>query len=396
MAKYKKPVIYTLLAILIIFHLIRAVKEGGDLESYLRAATRIIEDAPLYIQETVPYIYPPLIAFLLIPLSFPPPAVTKIFWYILNLFLIGFSLKLLLRLIDYKDINIFNLVSLSVLFTLRFFMNNSNLGQINVVILFLCVTTLYFFIHNKDIYAGIILALAIVIKITPVLLLFYFIYKREFRLVISSIAGAVVFLFIPSFAFGLENYINILSQYREIISNFYDSTYFNQSFYNTFVHFLSPVSLWNNMQINIASLDEYQIKFIIYTIFGFISLLFAFIFREKIKNRNDLNVLFEYSMVIILMLLFSPVSRKAHFVTLLIPHLFYLYIIIKFKVFPRKKLISILFAVSFVFNTLTVEGVIGRNPSDFMESLSCITFGTIVLLTGLVMLRRINLNRYQL
>ena len=385
MRNHKKTILYILLIILIIWQLIVAIIQGGDLESYLRASKRIIENEPLYVQEVVAYIYPPLLAFILIPLTLIPPYIVKVIWFFLNIFLIYLSFKLLLNTIDQKNINIFSLSFFSIFFTLRFFMDNSNLGQINIVILFLCGLTLYFFTLRKDFLAGIFLASAIVIKVTPIFLLFYFVFKREFKLSFYTLSSLIFFLLIPSLSLGFTGNIDALIQYKDIVQNIYDSTHLNQSLYNTIIHFLSPVPLWNDMKINIANLSEYQIKKVIYTIFGIISIIFAFIFRKKIK-RDDANILLEYSMVIVLMLLFSPVSRKAHFVILLIPHFFYLYFLLEFKTFRYRKLALIILITSFVLNTLTVEGVMGRDPSDFMESYSCVTFGTITLLIGLVLL----------
>lgn len=385
MRNHKKTILYILLIILIIWQLIVAIIQGGDLESYLRASKRIIENEPLYVQEVVAYIYPPLLAFILIPLTLIPPYIVKVIWFFLNIFLIYLSFKLLLNTIDQKNINIFTLSFFSIFFTLRFFMDNSNLGQINIVILFLCGLTLYFFTLRKDFLAGIFLASAIVIKVTPIFLLFYFVFKREFKLSFYTLSSLIFFLLIPSLSLGFTGNIDALIQYKDIVQNIYDSTHLNQSLYNTIIHFLSPVPLWNDMKINIANLSEYQIKKVIYTIFGIISIIFAFIFRKKIK-RDDANILLEYSMVIVLMLLFSPVSRKAHFVILLIPHFFYLYFLLEFKTFRYRKLALIILITSFVLNTLTVEGVMGRDPSDFMESYSCVTFGTITLLIGLVLL----------
>jgi hypothetical protein len=385
MRNHKKTILYILLIILIIWQLIVAIIQGGDLESYLRASKRIIENEPLYVQEVVAYIYPPLLAFILIPLTLIPPYIVKVIWFFLNIFLIYLSFKLLLNTIDQKNINIFTLSFFSIFFTLRFFMDNSNLGQINIVILFLCGLTLYFFTLRKDFLAGIFLASAIVIKVTPIFLLLYFVFKREFKLSFYTLSSLIFFLLIPSLSLGFTGNIDALIQYKDIVQNIYDSTHLNQSLYNTIIHFLSPVPLWNDMKINIANLSEYQIKKVIYTIFGIISIIFAFIFRKKIK-RDDANILLEYSMVIVLMLLFSPVSRKAHFVILLIPHFFYLYFLLEFKTFRYRKLALIILITSFVLNTLTVEGFMGRDPSDFMESYSCVTFGTITLLIGLVLL----------
>jgi hypothetical protein len=207
MRNHKKTILYILLIILIIWQLIVAIIQGGDLESYLRASKRIIENEPLYVQEVVAYIYPPLLAFILIPLTLIPPYIVKVIWFFLNIFLIYLSFKLLLNTIDQKNINIFTLSFFSIFFTLRFFMDNSNLGQINIVILFLCGLTLYFFTLRKDFLAGIFLASAIVIKVTPIFLLLYFVFKREFKLSFYTLSSLIFFLLIPSLSLGFTGNI---------------------------------------------------------------------------------------------------------------------------------------------------------------------------------------------
>ena len=393
MRKHNKKIIFILLILLIIWKLIIAIKQGGDLESYLRASTRIIEDKPIYIEEVVAYIYPPLLAFLLIPLSILNITAAKIFWFAGNIIFIYISLKLLLKTINNEDINTFNIGFLSILFTLQFFMNNSNLGQVNVVILLLCTLTLYFFINEKDLHAGLFLSMAIVIKITPVFLLFYFIIKREFRLSVYTITGVLFFLFIPSLMPGFSGNIEALVQYKDMVQGITDLSHLNQSLYNTIFHLLSPVPLWNNMTINFAVLSESQIKVIIYALFGIILLIFGLLFRKRITNRRNINISIEFSMIIILMLLFSVVTRKAHFVILFIPHFFYIYSLIKFKSIPDRKIVIILLIVSFVLNTLIAQGFVGRELSDIADSFSCKTLGAISLLLGLVIIKR-NLENY--
>ena len=388
MALKKKYIVYVLLIILIIIYGINAVRQGGDLESYLRASTRIIEDKPLYIDEVVPYIYPPLLAVFLIPLSILPLPVIKVIWFSANIFFIFLSLKLLLNIVGKKDINTFFLGFLSVVFTLRFFLNNSTLGQINVIILYLCVLCLYFFINQKDFYAGLFLSIAVTIKLTPLLLFFYFLYKREFRIILYSIVSMAILFFIPSIVLGFKGNLTALTEYSQLVKNIYDNTYLNQSLYNTVLHVLSPVPLWNNITINIFQLSEIQIRIVTYSLFGIISLLFAYLFRNKISDRSHPAIIFEFSIVLIIMLLFSPVSRKAHFVTLLIPHFIYLFTLLKYKTLPHRTTAFALLIISFVLNTLTVEGIIGSEPSDLMESFSCITVGTMVLLFGLIMQMR--------
>ena len=119
--------------------------------------------------------------------------------------------------------------------------------------------------------------------------------------------------------------------------------------------------------------------------------------KDKIENRKESNILYEYSIMVICMLLFSPLSRKAHFILLLIPHFFLFYYI--FANNRGTKLIKYLLVISLILNSITSELPVqifafiynlstsgdlnGSDLSDIFESFSCVTIGTILLFAGL-------------
>ena len=89
--------------------------------------------------------------------------------------------------------------------------------------------------------------------------------------------------------------------------------------------------------------------------------------------------------VFILALLLSPVSWKAHYVSLIMPHMLLIWYYLT-KV-PEDRFLKWLLAASFTLNTVTVEGIVGGRLADIFESYSCIVFGTLVLLFALVRFR---------
>jgi hypothetical protein len=77
------------------------------------------------------------------------------------------------------------------------------------------------------------------------------------------------------------------------------------------------------------------------------------------------------------MLLLSPVSSKSHFVVLLLPHM----AIVAYLIRHREAWRSVLpfLCASFALNTLTSRQFVGKELSNQMLSLGCITLGTLFL-----------------
>lgn len=409
--KNKKFYFYLVLVLFLIFQCIVAIKHSWDFECYIKASKRILNNEPLYIKEDIPYVYPPFLAFALIPLSYLNVTFLKGLWFLINTFLIYYAVVLMEKTTD-KDYNkSFYLYFLSLFFTLRFIMDNYSLGQINILIMFLTVLTLYFYVNGKDIYVGLILGIVISIKLTPFLILLYFLYKGKFRIILLTFISLIFFLTIPSILIGIKKNVYYIFQYYNVISNFTDTTINNQSLYITIKRLLSPIPPWSNLYINIANLNEFQIKLITILTFGIVILFLCYLFRFRLLNRKENIVFYEYSLIILSMLLLSPLSRKAHFILILIPQFYLFHYILKNKNLPYIILLKILLGGSFLLNTATSEIVVifftfiynvltgsevnGKDLSDVFESYSCVTIGTLLIFVSLCIIHIKSIKKYQ-
>jgi Glycosyltransferase family 87 len=118
----------------------RAQRPGGiDLTSYLLSADVLRHGGSPYLLPTpFPYRYPATLAFLLIPLTFVSASVALVTWFALNAMAAVWSIRSLARakVPDTSDTVVF----LAVFFTLFFTIVQSNLrnGQVNFLVLALC------------------------------------------------------------------------------------------------------------------------------------------------------------------------------------------------------------------------------------------------------------------
>ncbi|MCU0236705.1 MAG: DUF2029 domain-containing protein [Acidobacteria bacterium] len=369
---------------------VSAMKRGGDLESYLRAGRRLAAGESVYVDELYPYMYPPFLAFLLVPLAFMGTGAAKLAWYLINVSLIILSLALLLRMARPQPGRRWLLAFLSLLFTMRFLVDSCHRGQANILILALCAVTLYFAGNGKAAWAALFLAMAIAVKLTALLLLAYFAWRRKFRLCALTASFLLLLLLLPAVASGFRRNIEHLRQYPRVAANIYDRDKLNQSLANFTYHLLHPVARRDNRDIHLLQLGEGAIKALTCLLAAALLLFTARLCRNG-AGAGRWGPQLEFSIVIVLMLLLSPVSRKDHFVTLLLPYFFYLHALLDPVLaarLNRKKLLWACLLASFALASLTVESVVGNAANDLLESWFSVFWGTIILWLGLLLLRR--------
>ncbi len=139
------------------------------------------------------YLYPPLLADLLVPLTtLPLPAATRI-WFAFNgafLLLTAFCVAGLLQ--RHRASWQTALILLSLLFFTPV-LQALAVGQVTVVLLLLWATGMVLYKSDRLYAAGVVFALAAAIKLTPVVVIFPFLIWRQWRVVGAFLASLVVF-----------------------------------------------------------------------------------------------------------------------------------------------------------------------------------------------------------
>ncbi|MBN1353546.1 MAG: DUF2029 domain-containing protein, partial [Candidatus Omnitrophica bacterium] len=185
-----------------------------DFDTYYYAARDALEGVSVYNghEGVSPYIYPPFFAYLIVPLAFLKLEIASFVWYALNLLFFFLAVLLSFKMVYAEKktgVNRGEILPLpATLFALMvfgLFIDNISMLQVNVFVLFLALTGLYFFRKKALIPAGLFLGMAISIKIIPLLFLVYFIVKKETRMCLSIFFWMAVFSFLlPSFYIGMS------------------------------------------------------------------------------------------------------------------------------------------------------------------------------------------------
>ena len=168
---------------------------------------------------------PPLVLMALVPFAHLPIVVTAVLWSILKIAALVGGCWLVVASARREDVGDpraasravpLGVLILAVLFSARPIMGDITHGNINSFVFFEIALAWYLFVNRRDGWAGVVVGLAVVTKVTPALLLVYFVYKRAWRVVAGAGLGLVLFAFlIPSIFLGFGRNNELLASWHD-------------------------------------------------------------------------------------------------------------------------------------------------------------------------------------
>jgi hypothetical protein len=293
-----------------------------DFEAYYNAALAFKSGAPLYdlmikffemgpakYEGPLPYVYPPPFAVFLSPLANMELNHAILFWNILNQIFFFSGMLLLIKTIarKYSWMELGALIFVCMNFRPLFV--DHLLGQCNIILFFFMVLTLYFYRLNKNIYAGIFLAMACIIKIIPCFLLAYFLWKRQYKLFAAGVLTLFLIFVYSLLFFDMDLYV----WYFEFMSNqtLFDAYHDNHALTGFFTRLLAH-TIWTRGILNSPMAAKVCIAVSSLTIIA----VFFVLTRKRCEPEDD-RTLHEYGLAIITMLLLSKMTSTPYLVMLL-------------------------------------------------------------------------------
>jgi len=284
------------------------------------------------------YRYPPFLLIALTPLWFLPYTLAAYIWYLLAVLeIIGCVLIVVRVFPSFRESwMLWVVVALGVI---QYFVMVLHYGNVHLLATFLLFASLYYALQQKDLTAAVLMALAITIKLTPVLLLPYFALKRRWKLLAAVCVFLAAFNIAPSIYFGFRGNSELLrSWYGHVVASqeFHeDNGPINLSLKGHLRRYLSTVDYSQRVDgdvqystINIASQSRQQVVGVWAVIAAglFAGVLFL-VWRGGGSSRvgvqrDDLDrgrLSHEFSLMICLMLLVGPLTSKIYFIALLWP-----------------------------------------------------------------------------
>lgn len=288
---------------------------------------------------------PPLVLMALVPLAPPMPlTATAIIWAVLKLAAIVGGCWLVVK--TWSDPARGRAIPLGVLLMAAVFAGRPVIGDIthaniNAFVFFEIALACFLFARGRDGWCGLVLGLAVVTKVTPALLVVYFLYKRAWRVVLGAALGVILFAgVLPSLVLGPQRNLELLRGWAGVmIEPFVEHGFVtvelkNQSLPGTLLRLGSYTGLVDLEHVSEAQARQYgvyveqmarpQSPLVRAALRGVnlaVLLVLAWLCRTPLTDRRDPRLLLEISLVLLAMFLLSERTWKHHLTTLPIVYL---------------------------------------------------------------------------
>jgi hypothetical protein len=253
----------------------------------------------------------PFSALPVVPFSLFSAIAAKRLWILINLLLLCSSIELLNRVTSLGRRRIW-LLSLLAIFPLR---TSFLLGQMHLLVLFLLVSAYYFHRKGRQIACGVCLSIAGVLKIYPLLLGGYFLWKRQWRPAFAMLGATLLLLGVGYLWMG-SDVLNIYATQilpRSVQGEVLDPYSMHAAsgaalFHRLFIAepMLNPVPLLNSPSL-------YAVLYPLWQLAVLVPLLAVFTIRTNRAGTDQL----EWAAFVLALLVLSPVPSSYHFVVMI-------------------------------------------------------------------------------
>ncbi len=354
----------------------------GSLEFYPKSAYCLWHGEMLQICD-VGFTYPPIFAFLMLPIEAMPVWLHNPVWYLVTLAATIGSFKLSdvvarsaitvpLTAAELTWMRLLGLL-LSLKLVLAVFENQAY----DALVLVFVLAGLAALLTGREFWGGASLAFAAALKTTPLVFLPYLLWKRRF---VAAAAFATVFIaasYLPDLFFtpagAVNGYFN--TWLREVAGASLGIDSAKNAFWagaNLLNH-----SLRGAVSLNIDETAQPALHHaVLYGVDGaFIAVVGTLL---VLSPRGRASIAVDGSLLLISMLMLSPMTSRSHYVALLLPYM--TLVTLAFRDDRSRNLGRAVLAASFLLVTLTSNDVVGETVTVWAYGHSHLVLGTLVLL----------------
>jgi alpha-1,2-mannosyltransferase len=393
---------------------------GNDFNVYYYAAKEVMSGRDPYqnsIGEWTPYLYPPLLAELLAPLTLLPVRVAAYVWFVISAASLMGGAWLVSRMAtaatDSGDVAASEVepgaqadgdrsryralvATAAIAVVFRFALDTFDLGQVNAIVASLVAAHVYLSWKRRPVASALAFALAVSFKLTPLLLVCYHLSRGRVRFALQCL-GMVAVVSVLSFSvFGQSAPEAFRTFFERTVMNQqefdfgYDG---NQSLRGATARFESPAAV-GYLVASEPLVGRSRPTSPLTIALGLLLLILA-----TLAARNARDEIAGASPFVCLLPILSPLSWKAHFVVMLLPAAF---LFVQFLRAHRERLeerqegrhsrstIAKLAAVSFAFTfalfNLTSPRVVGLRAAEWADAHSLILLGSMIMFAAICMI----------
>jgi hypothetical protein len=261
------------------------------------------------------YIYPPFLAVVLQPITQLSYHRANQLWFLLN---IGMFVISIMALASWspsgKNRGANVLAAGALIFTaLNFYpvFRALQTGQVSLLILFLLAAALWFLQRGKEIPAGALVGLATAVKLTPGILVIYFLVARKYKAAAAAAGAGILALAVSVGGAGIGNHFQFVNEMLPALSRG-AATFANQSISGFLIRLVMDTTI-NAFEF----VDEPGwVRFLARGLS--VSVLLASLWLgRKLALRGETAA--GYGLVVLASLMASPISWEHHYTVALIP-----------------------------------------------------------------------------
>jgi len=273
--------------------------------------TRFFQEGVLDYKGPLPYVYSPSFVIFLSPLAYLSFKQAALLWNIFSHIFFFLGIITLMKAVKRRYSWLEGIVLLFICMNFTPLFIDYLVGQCNIILFSLITLGLYFYRSNKDIYVGVALALATVIKVIPGLLIGYMLWKRQYKAFFSAISVLCLIFIYSLLFFDVDLYVwyfkSMVSQ--GIFDAYHDNHSLTGFFSRLFVH-----STWTTGIID----SPLFARICILASSALVLLALAYVTRKR-EDRSSARALRGYALAVMTMLLTSKMTSTPYLVMVLVP-----------------------------------------------------------------------------
>jgi Glycosyltransferase family 87 len=374
-----------------------------DFAGYVAVGKAFFDGHDIYLDTPVgTNTWPPFFSLAAVPLGLldrASPYLARIFWIALTWASILWALDLIARLIYgkrlriHEDENSLAITSPELLvpfaLTLPFLINNFELLQINMILFSLALWGLSLQANGREAAGGIALAAAAAMKVMAIVFLPYLLFRKRWRAAFWMAAASLFFFFCPALFLGWAKFWEGVALWPVALRASWGAGNAHQSVYSMWDRILGygyiPFAVPGTFMLPLSGARSAKLAWEITC--AVTVALGAIAFRGTPRPGSRWAQL-EWAIVFVAATILSPLTRKPYLVVLLLPYalLYAAWRSTELDARTRRVLRNVIF-VSFALSLPTMHDVIGKSLAVRLEMGSVVTYGSLIMLGGLLWYR---------
>ena len=378
-------------------------RRGVDFAGYAAVGQAFFDGRDIYLDTPVgTNTWPPFFSLAAVPLGLldrASPYLARIVWIALTWASIFWALDLMARLIYAKRLRLrqdessLTITSPELLvpfaLTLPFIVNNFELLQINMILFSLALWGLYLQANAREAAGGIALAAAAAMKVMAIAFLPYLLYRKRWRAAFWMAAASLVFFFSPALFLGWAKFWAGVGLWPVALRASWGAGNAHQSVYSMWDRILGygylPFTIPGTFMLPLSGARSAKLA---WEITCAIAAVLGAIACRGTPQPGSRWAQLEWSIVFVAATILSPLTRKPYLVVLLLPYalLYAAWHSPDLDSRTRRILRNVVF-ISFALSIPTMHDVIGKSLAVRLEMGSVVTYGSLIMLGGLLWYR---------